>query len=163
MTTIINTLKRLSSPSVPTTLHTLQPTPSTVTYTVSTRRRRESKSVIDTLLQHVRILIRVTIGLVVLAVFGAKFGAKDMEVGRQWAGGMRRRGELGVAVLEWLNWFGEVLEGWKGGYVLLGGLWVFYMVLKRGYKGTYGELHLWWHSLPRFFFFFCDSEDPLRP
>lgn len=146
-TTLIHTLKILSSPSTPTTLHTFQPSPSTVTYTVSTRRRQrhEPKSAIETASYYTGIAVRVIIGVAVLSAFWMKFrGRGDAWVGRMRQGGSEESRATGAEgmLFECLRKMVEVVEGCRGLHVGLGGMAGLWMVLKRGYKGTVTSLLL---------------------
>jgi phosphatidylinositol glycan class H protein len=125
MATIITVLKRLSSPPSQ-TLHSLQPTPSTASYTVSTRQ--QSRSLPARLAFYVGIAVRVLIGISAFVLLWTKWrvsSAKSTAV-LLWLCG--RAGEDSLVELA------ERLE-WR--YLAPGALLLFYLILQRGYKGMH--------------------------
>jgi hypothetical protein len=125
MATIIAVLKRLSS-RPPQILRSLRPTPSTVSYTVSTRQ--QSRSLPARLAFYIGIAVRILIGISALVLLWTKWRVSSVK---------------STAVLLWLcggtgeEALVELAQRLEWQYLAPGALLVFYLVLQRGYKGTH--------------------------
>lgn len=118
MATIISALQRFSGPPVQ-TLYTLQPTPATVCYTVSTRKAATTPA--GRLRWYGAIALRLVVGLGVGVVLWIR--------GRAALGMRLARGEVLCALVEMI----ETLP-WQ--YLVPVALLVPYLALRRGYKGV---------------------------
>ena len=123
MATMIAVLKRFSSPP-PQILHSLQPTPSTVSYTVSTRRVSTTLPAI--LAFHIGIAARILVGASALVLLWTKWlvSSARSTVIILWICG--RAGEDALV---------ELVESLPWRYLAPSTLLLIWFVLQRGYKG----------------------------
>ncbi|KAF2683095.1 hypothetical protein K458DRAFT_341006 [Lentithecium fluviatile CBS 122367] len=119
---MIAVLKRLSSPP-PQTLRTLQPTPSTVSYTVSTRPL--SRTLPAILAFYIGVAVRILLGASTLVLLWTKWRVSSAKSTGLLSWVFRAAGEESLAR------FAESLP-WK--YLAPSALLLLWLVLQRGYK-----------------------------
>lgn len=134
---VLPLLARLTAPPTQ-TLHTLRPTPSTISLTVSTRPVRTTLAA--KLVHYVAVLTRVLLGVSTLFVVWTKY---QLSAGQTADISLWLLG--GPTTTRFLRALG--LAGWT--YVVPGSLLVLFLVLRRGYTGLFSLVLVF-----TYFFFF---------